>query len=633
MNDTIYRFTLAALLFLSHSAYSDAQTNTYDAAGRLIRSAYANGRGISYSYDDSDNLLSATAINVPLPPGSVTVTRSSPTEARITWQAGGSSGTSYVVIRRPRNGGQWEQIASVSGSTFQYIDPTLDPTLDYLYRIATANNNETSAYSDEIAASSNSAVAVRVDSRGARSISTLAQSVSIRTGYANLDIDSGSTPYGTAVFRYTQGGAVVSEAAVPSSPPTLQNRIFIDYRQNVTSAAGQFQGTVSFNTGFAVANPDLRAAQLMLTLRRQDGVAIATGTATLAAGQHFARFIDELPAIAPGFVFPADFATTTSFGALDIESTVPVSVMALRMATNQRGENLFTSTPVADLAAAQSSTPAYFPQFADGGGYNTSFILLNTSNSAEAGTLELRDNSGAPISVKPIGLSSGSSFSYTIPAGGFVVFETDGGSTAVRIGWVRWVPAAGNTSPVGSGIFRFAQGGVVVSESGIPSATPTTRARIYIDKTAGRDTGVAIASPTAAGSTLTVRAYQLDGASAVGSATSITLPSAGHDAKLAGELVPSLAAGFSGVLDISSSTPFVALTLRLFTNARGETLLTTFPVADQTRAAPFPVVFPQVADGGGFETEFILLGPVSAARTVVRFYDGLGMPLPVGKLP
>jgi hypothetical protein len=162
---------------------------------------------------------------------------------------------------------------------------------------------------------------------------------------------------------------------------------------------------------------------------------------------------------------------------------------------------------------------------------------------------------------------------------------------------------------------------------------PTTRARIYVDKTTGRDTGVAIASPASTGSTLTVRAYQRDGVSAIGSATSIALSSAGHDAKLAGELVPSLPAGFTGVLDISSSTPFVALTLRLFTNARGETLLTTFPVADQTRAAPFPVVFPQVADGGGFETEFILLGPVSAARTVVRFYDDQGIPLPVGKLP
>jgi hypothetical protein len=92
-----------------------------------------------------------------------------------------------------------------------------------------------------------------------------------------------------------------------------------------------------------------------------------------------------------------------------------------------------------------------------------------------------------------------------------------------------------------------------------------------------------------------------------------------------------LPAGFNGVLDISSPTPFAALTMRSLDNERQEFLAALFPVADMTRDAPAPIVFPQIADGGGYLTQFILIGAGGASSTTLNFYDDEGNPLAVGK--
>jgi len=105
----------------------------------------------------------------------------------------------------------------------------------------------------------------------------------------------------------------------------------------------------------------------------------------------------------------------------------------------------------------------------------------------------------------------------------------------------------------------------------------------------------------------------------------------GHKAKFARELISSLPSGFTGVLDISAASPFVALTLRTLTNLRGDFLMATFPVADLGRTAPAPVIFPQIADSGGYVTEFILLSAASASDAILRFYGAGGAPLAVGR--
>jgi hypothetical protein len=88
--------------------------------------------------------------------------------------------------------------------------------------------------------------------------------------------------------------------------------------------------------------------------------------------------------------------------------------------------------------------------------------------------------------------------------------------------------------------------------------------------------------------------------------------------------------GFTGVLDISSPTPFAALTMRSLDNERQEFLAALFPVADMTRNAPAPLVFPQIANGGGYVTQFILISAGEASSSTLSFYDENGTPTDFG---
>jgi len=44
----------------------------------------------------------------------------------------------------------------------------------------------------------------------------------------------------------------------------------------------------------------------------------------------------------------------------------------------------------------------------------------------------------------------------------------------------------------------------------------------------------------------------------------------------------------------------VAFAMRSLSNERQEFLTALFPIADMTREAHFPIIFPQIANGGGY---------------------------------
>jgi hypothetical protein len=454
-----------------------------------------------------------------------------------------------------------------------------------------------------------------------------------QAGYAVLDVSSGTPPYGTAVFSFKQNGVTVSEAGVPASPPTTLARIFIDYRSAVPAVPSRNEaGTVDINTGIAVVNRGSGTAKVIYLLRNVLGATLSNGHGTIDAGTHFAKFIDQLKDVASDFSLPSDFQSAIQFGSLEISSDQPLSIVALRMTTNQRNEVLFTTTPTADLTQSLTSTPMYFPQFANGGGYTTALVLLNTSDGIETGTFQILDDLGAPLDVNQVGGTADSSFKYSITSGGAFRFQTDGFPAITKVGWVQLTPDAGMSTPVGAGMFGYNPGNVLVTESGIPAAASTTHARVYVDLSGGRNTGLAIANLAAANANIFIRAFQSDGTTGIGTSQGpLPLPAKGHSAKFAGEFVTGLPAEFTGILDIRSAAPFAALTMRSLTNERADFLLTTFPIADMNRAAPSPIVFPQIADGGGYVTQFILLSPGGAASTTLNFYGETGAPLAVRK--
>jgi hypothetical protein len=343
-----------------------------------------------------------------------------------------------------------------------------------------------------------------------------------------------------------------------------------------------------------------------------------------------AKFLDQL---APDFVLPAGFVNN-GLATLEITSDQPVSVLALRLTINQRNDLLLTSTPIADLGKAVPSGPVAFPQVADGGGYQTTLILMNTSSAAQNGVVSFYSNNGTPLSVRMVSAGSADSrVSYSIQPGGYLRFVTDGSPAATNVGWAQLVPNSGHTAPVCAAIFGFTQGGILVTETGVPGVTGTTHARIYVDLSGGHDTGLAIANPGSSAIKVTATAYYPDGRTNAGAGPgTVNLAPLGHDARFAGQFISGLWPGFVGVLDLVSSSPFTALTLRSLTNGRGDFLITTFPIADANQSPPAPVIFPQIADGGGYQTQIILLNTSGSASTLtVGYFGNDGAPIPVGR--
>jgi hypothetical protein len=262
----------------------------------------------------------------------------------------------------------------------------------------------------------------------------------------------------------------------------------------------------------------------------------------------------------------------------------------------------------------------------------TSIILLNTSSAAAAGTLRLYGNSGAALTVRQLNGAAGSSFAYSILPGGAYLFQTDGSPSAVTVGWVEITPGGGTSTPAAAGFFQFSPDGVTVTESEIPSAKPTTHARVFVDNSENRETGLAFGNPGSTPVNITMTAFQMSGSSQAGAGPGlITLAGKGHTAVFAHQAVTGLPAGFRGVLDITGNAPFVPLTSRALINERGDFLMTAFPAADLNQPAAFPIFFPQIADGGGYTTEIILLGAGASGAVTISFFGDNGTALVIGK--
>ena len=131
---------------------------------------------------------------------------------------------------------------------------------------------------------------------------------------------------------------------------------------------------------------------------------------------------------------------------------------------------------------------------------------------------------------------------------------------------------------------------------------------------------------------VSLRAYQLDGGTVAGSGPGSTdFAANGHRAAFVGELISGLPEGFIGVLDLEAPTPFAALTLRSLYINRHDFLLTTLPIADLNKATPAPMVFPQIADGGGYITQFIMFSSGEPAGLTLRLFGDTGAVLPIIK--
>ena len=142
--------------------------------------------------------------------------------------------------------------------------------------------------------------------------------------------------------------------------------------------------------------------------------------------------------------------------------------------------------------------------------------------------------------------------------------------------------------------------------------------------------GVAIANASVTQSiSVDLELTKLDGSSSGIPKQTITLGPSQKTARFLFQLFPTLPATFQGLLRVTSTGTITMVGLRLRVNSRGELLSTTVPPVDETApVSSAPVIFPHIADSGGYTTQFILYGPTGLATngTLQTFTNG-GQPL------
>jgi sugar lactone lactonase YvrE len=333
--------------------------------------------------------------------------------------------------------------------------------------------------------------------RGGTSWLSSGTSPATMVGYASIRPNTGSTtPSGLAIFGFRQNNVLVTEAGVPASPLLQSGRIYAEVNGPV-------------NTGLAIANPNSQSATVSFFFTDSNGN-FGNESTTIPANGQIAAFLDRSP-----------FNGRSSLsGAFTFSSSVPIAVIALRGLTNERGEFLITTLPVADLTAAAAPGPLVFPHFADAGGWTTQIVLVNPGDSVLTGTVQFVDPSGQATTVG-VNSQSNTSFAYSIPARSSQKLPTSGTATSVRTGSVRVVPAANNSAPSGLAIFSFRNGATTVAEAGVPAVPAGTAFRLYAEASgdfshsaAGSiQTGLAVANTSTNAATVTLELSKLDGSS------------------------------------------------------------------------------------------------------------------------
>jgi glucose/arabinose dehydrogenase len=417
-----------------------------------------------------------------------------------------------------------------------------------------------------------------VPALGYTSLTADAGSAALTVGYTRIQAAGGSPlPAGMSVFAFRPAGILVSETTVPASPLISSGRIYAEVGFAV-------------NTGVAIANPNSQPVTVSFYFTDADGATFAPGSASIPAGAQIAAFLNESP-----FNLGASMVGTFTF-----ETSALVSVAALRGFTNERGEFLMTTLPVADLTAAISQ-PLTFPHFADGGGWRTQVVLVNPGGIALSGSAEFRSSAGQLLDT----------VAYTIPPNSSTRIQTAGALSSTQVGYVRVIPASGTQTPSGSTIFSFRTAGVTITEAGVPALRSGRAFRTFVE-TAGNfaaasedsiQAGLAIANTTAAPATVTL--------ALAGVTTTLSLPANGQTVLFLNQIpgFGSLPLALKGVLRISSTSDISVISLRARYNERRDFLITTSTPSDEAASvSSSELLFPHFVRGGNYSTQFVLFG-------------------------
>lgn len=454
-----------------------------------------------------------------------------------------------------------------------------------------------------------SQTSLTVPANGIASYSTIGPSSMMQSGYALVKASGSTGPAALSLLRYSQNGTVSSVAALAAASPTTSARMPIEHQLQINSAAGK----IDITTGISIVNTGSSTAVVQFTLRDPLANSLPIRSTTISPGTHQAIYLDQL------FPIQGNFGP----GSLEVNSSVPVCIAGMRLTVNESGALLMAGLPVSDLTKNGPSGELLFPRMVVGGGYQTTLFLMNNSTQDQSGEIQMLTESGAVMNAS---YEANTVTPYHIKPGGVYKFSPGNApDDSILPGWIKIVPTAGVSAPAATEIIGLTIEGVLISEAAFAGLQPSYRARFYVDETGDRNSSFAIVNPQPASISADIRILQ----NTIGQR--LLLPPNGAVTGSAAELLQNaLPAGYRGIVEITSSQPFAVSSIQSVIADRGKFIYTSIP---ELEANGFPpVVFPQFADGSGFQTEFVLANTgIDPIPVEVSLFSSLGDPAAAGK--
>jgi glucose/arabinose dehydrogenase len=215
------------------------------------------------------------------------------------------------------------------------------------------------------------------------------------------------------------------------------------------------------------------------------------------------------------------------------------------------------------------------------------------------GTVDRIVNNGGPFTPAT---------TFAITGGGGVSFDTGGTSDEVSIRHAQIHTNDDDAKTAGLAFITLRQNGVLINEAAVPATPLIGNGRFYGELDTNVDTGVAISNPDMARTAVVSFVLTDTDGNNFGEGVLKIAPGGQFVSFL--DQDPFLAPRpFHGAVSFNSAIPVGVVALRGMVNERADFLTTTIPVTNLDSVSGEPVVVPQLAAGGGWTTEIVLLNP------------------------
>ena len=248
----------------------------------------------------------------------------------------------------------------------------------------------------------------------------------------------------------------------------------------------------------AMLNPDsARTATVNVVFRDENGQQLSAGSLVVGPGTRQA------------FVLPSQFTgLANQRGVAEFTSAVEISALGLRASPRY---TLASIEPIDTANLPAAGTTATISQIADGGGWETTIILVNTGSTPAPVSLRFTQPFGTPWALQVAGTDGITEYSDVIPAGGSRIIDTAGLSPALSQGWGQVITTG---SVAGTAIFRQQLSSVRDAEGAVPLTLSGMQQFVLpFDNTQGFATAIALANEDPSQSTaVSVTLRDLNGA-------------------------------------------------------------------------------------------------------------------------